>query len=479
MPKKNNQQSDLAFPYVACICPTYNRRKYLENLLYIFDYQEWPKHRRELILLDDSETTNQDIIDKFKKDNNINYIYLPERLNLGRKRNLLNELVYSKETRKQYGLSNDIMPEYVVCFDDDDYYPPCRIKEAIMKMKSTRNILCGSTVLHVFMTNYNTTYQFGPYGPRHCTNGTMAYHVSFVKDRAHYYQDDATKAEEKFFLKDFSEPMVQLNPDKVMLCISHNSNTFDKRRIANQGKKTQIKLKDLVKDKKLLNFYRQLIEETKDMAPPEPLEGIPQQNGIRLEDIESGKANVPVEVLEQLLSKNDPNMPQQARERIENIIKQRRGDLKNTQEINLNDLESGKSNVPIEVLEKILANNSNNTNMPQEIKDRLEKIINMRRNTDIRLEDIESGKVRLSQQNLQDLINSTRNNPNAPSDLLERLERVMERYKAENIKEVSIDDIINEKVEVPMEILEQISTGTTNEEIREKINLIIKKRKEI
>jgi glycosyltransferase involved in cell wall biosynthesis len=478
MPKNTKiQQNDLAFPYVACICPTYNRRKYLENLLYIFDYQEWPKHRRELILLDDSETSNQDIIEKFKKDNKVNYIYLPERLNLGRKRNLLNELVYSKEVRKQYGVSNDIMPEYVVCFDDDDYYPPCRIKEAIMKMKSTRNILCGSTILHVFMTNYNTTYQFGPYGPRHCTNGTMAYHVSFVKDRAHYYEDEATKAEEKFFLKEFSEPMVQLNPDKVMLCISHNSNTFDKRRIANQGKKTEIKLKDIVKDKKLLNFYRQLVEETKDMAPPEPLE-MPnqQQNAIKLDDIESGKTQVPTEILEQLLAKNDPNMPPEARQRIENIVRKQRGG----QEIKLEDLENGKSQVPTDILEKLIGNNPN---MPEDVRNRIQNIINFQRNgnnlqQEIKLEDVESGRIKLPEQTIRNLIDSARTQADAPPDLVERLEKVLESYNSE-IPNLTIEDILSGKTETSVEILEQIHNVTTNVELKERIAELIKKKQEI
>jgi uncharacterized protein (UPF0147 family) len=305
----------------------------------------------------------------------------------------------------------------------------------------------------------------------------MAYHVSFVKDRAHYYEDEATKAEEKFFLKEFSEPMVQLNPDKVMLCISHNSNTFDKRRIANQGKKTEIKLKDIVKDKKLLNFYRQLVEETKDMAPPEPLE-MPnqQQNAIKLDDIESGKTQVPTEILEQLLAKNDPNMPPEARQRIENIVRKQRGG----QEIKLEDLENGKSQVPTDILEKLIGNNPN---MPEDVRNRIQNIINFQRNgnnlqQEIKLEDVESGRIKLPEQTIRNLIDSARTQADAPPDLVERLEKVLESYNSE-IPNLTIEDILSGKTETSVEILEQIHNVTTNVELKERIAELIKKKQEI
>ena len=104
------------FPMVTCICPTYNRRRFLPYLLHIFDYQSWPKDKRELIILDDSPESNQDIIDANKKDNKIKYIHSKERINLGKKRNMLNKMAKG---------------EYIVCFDDDDYYPPDRIKNSI------------------------------------------------------------------------------------------------------------------------------------------------------------------------------------------------------------------------------------------------------------------------------------------------------------------------------------------------------------
>ena len=45
------------------------------------------------------------------------------------------------------------------------------------------------------------------------------------------YDDDAEKAEEKHFLKNYTIPFIQLDPRKSILCFSHDNNTFDKRKL--------------------------------------------------------------------------------------------------------------------------------------------------------------------------------------------------------------------------------------------------------
>ena len=47
-------------PFVSCLCPTYRRPKLLENSIACFLAQDYPAHRRELIVLDDAgEFQNQ------------------------------------------------------------------------------------------------------------------------------------------------------------------------------------------------------------------------------------------------------------------------------------------------------------------------------------------------------------------------------------------------------------------------------------
>lgn len=98
-------------PFVSVVCPSYNRREFLPYLLYIYQYQDYPADRRELIIVDDSPHSSQDLVDMLVDPSmeNVRYIHSDRRLMLGEKRNMLNDLAKG---------------EYIVCFDDDDYYSP-------------------------------------------------------------------------------------------------------------------------------------------------------------------------------------------------------------------------------------------------------------------------------------------------------------------------------------------------------------------
>ena len=60
--KRQQQKKVHATPFVSVVCPTWNRRAFLPYLLYIFQYQDYPADRLELIILDDSEQINEYLI---------------------------------------------------------------------------------------------------------------------------------------------------------------------------------------------------------------------------------------------------------------------------------------------------------------------------------------------------------------------------------------------------------------------------------
>jgi hypothetical protein len=77
----------------------------------------------------------------------------------------------------------------------------------------------------------------------------------------HTYDEYVTHAEERSFLDEYSHPMIQLDPFKVMLVMSHSENTFDKkkmREVENNPlvKKTGMKLTDFIKEKELCEFFK-------------------------------------------------------------------------------------------------------------------------------------------------------------------------------------------------------------------------------
>jgi hypothetical protein len=160
--------------------------------------------------------------------------------------------------------------EIVVCWDDDDYYPPERVNKAVTRLRSVPNKrvpVVGSTILHLFFSDRDEIWKIGPYGQNHCTNGTMAYWRSYFGENR--YDDTAEKAEEKKFLCDWKTPVLQLQSEETMLVICHAHNTFDKRILLKQNnpllKKSTFKMRNLVKDKNIRDFYIELARDYKEI----------------------------------------------------------------------------------------------------------------------------------------------------------------------------------------------------------------------
>jgi len=119
--------------------------------------------------------------------------------------------------------------EYIVCMDDDDYYPVCRVSHAIRRMQNTRVSLAGCSNMMVYDCNMRRIFQFPAFGPNHSTHNAFAYTKAFAN--THSYDTTLHFAEEKKFLNDYAEPMVQLEPDKTVLQIAHSDNTVEKKQL--------------------------------------------------------------------------------------------------------------------------------------------------------------------------------------------------------------------------------------------------------
>lgn len=230
-------------PFVSCICPTYNRQNFIPNLINLFRNQNYPSDSRELIILDDSPNDASELVKSLDKDKNIKYYHIESNkpLPIGKKRNLLHQYISG---------------EYIICFDDDDYYPSTRISHAINKLTASNVKFAGSSKMHIYYTDIKKIYEFGPYGNNHATNGTFAYHRSYIL--RNFYEDDATFAEEKYFLNNYQEKLIQLDSEKTILCIAHGKNTFDKKKVLHMGKLSHYKLKNFIQDKKIIDFYKSL-----------------------------------------------------------------------------------------------------------------------------------------------------------------------------------------------------------------------------
>ena len=245
-------------PFVSVLTPTYNRRRFIPTAIACFKAQGYPQDRMEWIILDDGTDKVADLFDpKASGLKNVRYVALPEgtKLPIGAKRNRLNELAKG---------------EIVVCWDDDDYYPPERVQKAVYKLRSYKGKtvqVVGSSKLHLYFSDRDEIWTIGPYNANHCTNGTMAYWRTYFGPNR--YDDTAEKAEEKKFMQGFTVPVGQLTSEETMLVICHAHNTFDKRILLKQNnpmlKTCATKMRQLVKDKKIRDFYIELARDYKEL----------------------------------------------------------------------------------------------------------------------------------------------------------------------------------------------------------------------
>jgi len=227
-------------PFVSVLTPTYNRTQFIPRLVDCYKAQTYPKESMEWIILDDGQESCKEILEQETQGlPNIRYIYLDEKVNIGEKRNLLN-----KEAR------GDI----IVCMDDDDYYSPYRVSHVVEEFARNPKInLAGSSEMYMYYTDTKDIYKLGPYSQNHATNGTMAYRSAYLKN--HTYDEMVVYTEERSFLEDYKNPMIQLNPKKVMLVMSHSENTFSKENLRNSKspliRKTSLTLGDFISDETL------------------------------------------------------------------------------------------------------------------------------------------------------------------------------------------------------------------------------------
>ncbi len=247
-------------PFVSLVTPTYNRRFFWPSMLSNFTSQLYPAAKMEWIIFDDGTDSIEDlVVEAQKKHPQIRYIRSEEKLLIGQKRNRLND---------------EARGDLIVSMDDDDYYSNERVSHVVQMFARNPKIeLAGSSEIFMYYTDNKKIYKIGPYGPKHATNGTMAWRKSYNK--THRYDDYHTHAEEKSFLDNYVNPMIQLDSRKVMLVIAHSMNTFDKRGIRDQPnnpmfKLTTLKLKDFVKSAEMrAHFERPEIADFKE-APVIP-----------------------------------------------------------------------------------------------------------------------------------------------------------------------------------------------------------------
>jgi len=270
-------------PFVSICTPTFNRRPFIKHMLLCFEHQTYPKHLMEWIIIDDGTDKIEDLVSHVPQ---IKYFKYDVKMTLGRKRNLAHE--------KSIG-------DIIVYMDDDDYYPPERVSHAVHVLRSNPQALCaGSSEMHVYFKHIHQMYRFGPYGPNHSTAATFAFRRELLAMTR--FEDTASVAEERFFLKEYTIPFAQLNPMKSILVFSHDHNSFDKKTLLESPNQfmgvSEKTVEQFIKEEPLRIFFMESVDDLlKDYEPgrPEHKPEVLQQ----IEDIKEKRATMAEEYQKQ------------------------------------------------------------------------------------------------------------------------------------------------------------------------------------
>ena len=243
-------------PFVSICTPTYNRRPFIPIIIKCFENQTYPRDRMEWVIVDDGTDKIEDLVAHLPY---VKYFKYDDKMTLGKKRNISNEKA-----------TGDI----IVYMDDDDYYPPDRVKHAVEKLRGSKALCAGSSAMFIYFKHINKMLQFGPYGPNHATAATFAFKKELLKETK--FDEESSVAEERKFLKDYKIPFVQLESIKSILVFSHNHNSFDKKELLNQMPnpnvhETPLVPKDLVLEPDILKFFMEDIDDLlKNYEPGKP-----------------------------------------------------------------------------------------------------------------------------------------------------------------------------------------------------------------
>lgn len=204
---------------------TISQLKRFECLKILFEIIQNQTYKNiiEWIIVEGSKTTvdanlNEQNVEKFieEKKNLLNfpiiYIKREKEVKLGELRNIGNARC-----------SGDI----TVCMDDDDYYFPDRVEHVVKKLSGSSCLIAGCSNHLMYDYNLDKLIQMKTFGPNHSINSCMAWKKEYLEKNSH----DPSKefGEEQSFTKNYTEPMVSLDPFSTVILSSHITNTFGKK----------------------------------------------------------------------------------------------------------------------------------------------------------------------------------------------------------------------------------------------------------
>ncbi len=199
---------EISEPLVTCIMPTHNRRSFIPQAIRCFLRQDYSN--LELLVVDDG---TESIADLVPVNDRVRYVRFDQKLTIGAKRNLACE--------KARG-------EFIVHWDDDDWYPSWRVRAQVRAMLDRGADLCGSSRVAYFDPARDQAWEYrypsakGPW----VAGNTLAYRKSFWS--GHKFPDIQVGEDSRFVWSSKGRALVDLADPGLCVATVHSNNTSRK-----------------------------------------------------------------------------------------------------------------------------------------------------------------------------------------------------------------------------------------------------------
>lgn len=205
-PSVSMVRPDPNLPLVTCIMPTANRRGFVPDAIRCFQQQDYP--RLELLVVDDGADPVKDCL---PDDPRIRYIRLDSSPILGKKRNLA-----CAEARG----------EIVVHWDDDDWYPPWRVRIQVEALLKANASVCGTSRLYYWEPHSDRAWEYRYTNHHWVAGNTLAFRREFWA--SHPFPEVQLGEDGRFVSQARRSDLVDLNDPALCVATIHSANTSRK-----------------------------------------------------------------------------------------------------------------------------------------------------------------------------------------------------------------------------------------------------------
>lgn len=201
-------------PLVSVCTITRNRTALLELLAACVAAQAYPAELLEWVVIDDSDPgPAPDLAAAREAGITVRLVRLQEPQPIGAKRNLCHAHA-----------SGNLL----VLMDDDDYYPPSRVPEAVAALRSGEGDVALCTRVPLLLLPEGSRWLSPSFHATAATANSLAYSRAYL-EAGHRFDPEAWEGEEPSFLAGAARPPLVLDPAASLTCIGHGGNTVDKR----------------------------------------------------------------------------------------------------------------------------------------------------------------------------------------------------------------------------------------------------------